>query len=482
MTDSTFPEDAHHRPAEEGKSCGGCVYFSEGKCDVYNAPTAENDLCDSYDAEVEEQSDMGNGIDMAELYCSEGGAEENDGLIWKTVMRTGTWKYRPGAGQRPIAQPLTVVAGASPDPRNIIGLEDLKRNFEAGAVEHVTVPKSHRDAVDENTGYVRKVDIKPDPDRDGHYLLQAGIEFTDPNVKEKVLNRSIANTSCGLYYDYVRKDNGNKFPVVLAHVALTNSPWLNGMKPFGLSEEEDVNITSFEFSDDMETEEITTETVEIPVKSGDTTFMAPAVMSTTDTGQVKISFAAKEQWKEKQEGSTPPEESTTKETAMTVIPGLEGVELAEDAAAKVAEFLAAKEAEAAAAQEAAEALRTSNSELLSEKREREVDAKVDELKELGLSEQPGFLKVVREVLLSDDGSQKLELSDDGKTESVTFTDVVNKLIAALPTKDGKINFSEQAESLGTERPPADTTDENKSAEDKYGEAHEYLYGRKPKTN
>jgi hypothetical protein len=482
MSDSTFPPDANHRPGDKNQNCGGCVYFSDGKCDVYNASTSESDLCDAYDAEVEEQSDMGNGIEMAELYCSEGAANENDGLIWKTVMRTGTWKYRPGAGQRPIAQPLTVIAGTSTDVRNIIGLEDLKRTFDEGAVEHVTVPKTHRDAVDENTGYVRKLAIDDDPDREGHYILKAGIEFTDPSVKEKVLNRSIANTSCGLYYDYVRKDSGSKYPVALAHVALTNSPWLNGMRPFGLSEEDEVNISSFEFSENMETEETKTENVEMPVISNGTTFMAPAVVSTNSAGAVKISFAARGEWKEKEEGSTPPEKPHNKETVMTVIPGLEGVELAEDAAAAVAAALAAKDAELTAEREAAAALRSSNEELAREKREAEIDAKVQELKDMGLSEQPGFLKVVRQVLLSDDGSQTLELSEDGKTESVSFADVVNKLIDALPTKDGKINFGEQAESLGTEeRPAVDATDENLTAEQKYEAAFEDLYGYKPKT-
>src|ERR1044072_1795686 len=117
MSDHIFPESAHHRKGEAGRNCGGCVYFSDGNCEVYDASTDAGDVCDSYENHVEEQDDMGNGIDMSELFCSDTNTDENDGLIWKTVLRTGTWAYRPGAGQRPIAQPIVVTPGHSDNPR-----------------------------------------------------------------------------------------------------------------------------------------------------------------------------------------------------------------------------------------------------------------------------------------------------------------------------------------------------------------------------
>jgi hypothetical protein len=57
---------------------------------------------------------------------------------------------------------------------------------------------------------------------------------------------------------------------------------------------------------------------------------------------------------------------------------------------------------------------------------------------------------VRQVLLSDDGATAaLLLSDDGKTEEkVTATEIVEKLIAAMPkSEEGKLELSGQA-SLG----------------------------------
>lgn len=151
---------------------------------------------------------------------------------------------------------------------------------------------------------------------------------------------------------------------------------------------------------------------------------------------------------------------------MADIEGLEGLELSDDARQKVAELLAQKNTES----EELVALRK-------ERREAKADARVEELKGLGLSEQPGFLKVVRQVLLADGAATTLELSDEGKSETISFTDVVNRLIDSLPVKDGKINFGEQAESLGTDQKPVKTTeDENKTAKQRADEARDYLYG------
>jgi hypothetical protein len=174
-------------------------------------------------------------------------------LIWKTVLRTGSWRYRPGPGQRPIAKPLNVIAGHSDNPKLIIGLADIVDAFNDGAIEHVTVPTSHEDRVEENTGFIRALKIDADPKRPGESRLRAGFDFTEDEVEAKVLNGSIANTSVGLYFDYVRKDDGREYKVALAHVALTNHPWINGMEPFGsLEASEDVEVVSLEFEEQTE--------------------------------------------------------------------------------------------------------------------------------------------------------------------------------------------------------------------------------------
>lgn len=486
-----IPDSAHYRKGAENANCGSCVFFKDGICDVWDSPVEQSMVCDSYDGVGEEVDEYttgdGDGPEtdsdgLSELYFSNGETNEEDGLIWKTVLRTGTWAYRPGPGQRPTPIPLTVIRGHSTNPQRIVGLEDIEHAWNESAIEHATIPLSHADRTEDNTGFVRKLKVEDDPDREGHYVLRAGLEFTEPDIKQKILNGSIANTSVGLYYDYIRKDDGTKFPIALAHVALTNRPWINGMRPFGLSEDK---VQIFEFAEDMSKETSTTTTTEFKLQNGMPTnpgiYSVPVTYTTSSTGSVELSFAPHDQWKQEKSEEESSSETPKKEERMAKVPGLEGLELAEDAAAVVAAALEAAQRAADEAKAQADALAAQNLALAEKEREREVEARIDELKGMGLSEQPGFLKVVREVLLSDNGSSKLQLSEN---ESVTYTDIVNKLIDSLPKKDGKINFGEQAESLGVEKdekPARDTTDENKkSDEERYREAHVALYGREPK--
>jgi hypothetical protein len=157
-----------------------------------------------------------------ELFCDGGPAEiGDDGLIWKTAARTGTWKLSPLPG----GEPLTIDKPL---------LDDVQAAFDDGAWEHVTVPLSHADRVDENTGYVKALKVEPDPHRPGQHVLRTGIKFTDPDVRKKVSEGSIANCSVGVSLSgHTRTEDGKFFPRVLKHVALTNRPWLNGLAPFG---------------------------------------------------------------------------------------------------------------------------------------------------------------------------------------------------------------------------------------------------------
>ena len=190
---------------------------------------------------------------LAEIYLADGATEiDDDGLIWKTIMREGKWRFSPGPGQRPQAKPITVRASGASDPKAlVISLEELVRNFEAGAVEHVTVPTTHEDKVLDNTGYIRRVRLGKD--EQGRTTLEGAIEFTEPEVKEKAKRGTIANISAGVLFDYVKKDTGDKFNAVMAHAALTNHPWLNGMKPFGVEASDDMQI--FAFAEEVESAE-----------------------------------------------------------------------------------------------------------------------------------------------------------------------------------------------------------------------------------
>jgi uncharacterized membrane protein YqiK len=239
--------------------------------------------------------------------------------------------------------------------------------------------------------------------------------------------------------------------------------------------------------------EATSQTTEVKLEGGlpttTGTYLVPVTFFSTSTGaetNVTYSFAPRDQWKQEKVEEEVPQKPNRNGDSMKTIPGLEGLELSEEAAARVAAALEEAATQAQAERDAAKAeadrLAAENLALSEEKRERRVESRVNELKEMGFASQPGFLKTVRDILLADDGSNKLELSEDNKKEDLSFTDVVNKLIDALPKKDGKVDFSEQAENLGVEGKPAvDATDENKTAEDKWAEAHEFLYGDKPRS-
>ncbi len=176
---------------------------------------------------------------MAEMYFADqkkAVKADSEGLIWKPIMREGTWNYSPGEGQ-PTKRPIKIVSDGKSDRKNLtISMEEIKSNFDSGAIEHVTIPTSHKDSVLENTGFIKKLRISKDDK--GRAILEAGHNFTEPDVKEKALRGTIANTSAGILFDYIHKESGKKYRSVLAHVALTNRPWLNGMKPFGVKASE----------------------------------------------------------------------------------------------------------------------------------------------------------------------------------------------------------------------------------------------------
>jgi hypothetical protein len=147
-----LPVQANYRQGSPEYNCASCVFFSDGVCDAYDAQVEASMVCDSHQTEEETRGDgdQGNGVGMSEMYCSEGSVKEEDGLIWKTVLKTGKWKYRPDPRQQPIPIPINVIKGKSTNPRHIIGLEDVVEAWDKKAIEHVTIPLTHADRTDEN--------------------------------------------------------------------------------------------------------------------------------------------------------------------------------------------------------------------------------------------------------------------------------------------------------------------------------------------
>jgi hypothetical protein len=171
---------------------------------------------------------------------ADGQAIEADGLMWEPIIREGQWAVRPGANGQKVKRPLRVVAGHSKNQRKEIGLADILDAHEDRAVEHVTVPTSHDNHVTQNTGFIQALKIVKGKVRDAKTkadktvaILMGGYDIRKKDIKESLLDGSIASRSAGLLYDYVNTETGKKYPVVLEHVALTNKPWITGMKAFG---------------------------------------------------------------------------------------------------------------------------------------------------------------------------------------------------------------------------------------------------------
>jgi hypothetical protein len=134
------------------------------------------------------------------------------------------------------------------------------------------------------------------------------------------------------------------------------------------------------------------------------------------------------------------------------------------------------------AREAIQSVLDENIRLSAKTREAECEHRLNELKELGLSERPGALKFYRDIYLSDDGGPAVVLSDaDGNEKTrLTALEVLDKFIEGVKGSDGKVNLSNQhLVSSNDVKPPAETESENgKPVEDRLAEARESLYGKK----
>jgi len=185
----------------------------------------------------------------SELFSADYDAQREGNLIWVTALREGEWKVNPIPRK---TEPLVLDRAF---------MEDIMRAWREGAWEYVTVPTYHTDQdVLANTGYVRDLRILPDPARPGKSVLRAGLEFTEPAVEEKVLRGSIAGVSINVRFNVRHMETGKQYSKVLTHIALTNMPFINGLRAFerklAASNEfpEDVDITgSYEFEGDEAT-------------------------------------------------------------------------------------------------------------------------------------------------------------------------------------------------------------------------------------
>lgn len=417
----------------------------------------------------------------------------DDGLIWKPMLPVGVWKIGPNG------RPLKVINGRSTDQQKQIGMQDIIDSFTAGAVPHVTIPKTHDDAVDENTGFIRKLKVA---NHNGIATLFGGHEFTDKKIKSKVLDGSIANTSVGLEFNYTRKEDGKQFPIILRHNALTNRPWLGRkLAPFGLEEDDKINYTIMcgEYSEPLKDEwevalthdqvhnliasAVNCEVVAVAVdrvllKEDDKNFVA---LYFIEDGSVKLQD--REQWVERAEvehtdtkNDNPTSGSPdTIKTSEGIAPKTKEAPVAEEIDKKepdpvtppvVAKADLSEDPMFLAEQEKNARLSAQLDQLLTKDRTREADDLVKSLKEMGLDETHGcteFLKYVRTIMMQDKGETAILLSeeDGGTAQSMTVAGIVRNLLDKLPLGDDgklKVVLSEQAtDPLGTTnnlKPPA----------------------------
>lgn len=390
-------------------------------------------------------------IVFKELFCDDDTppSVDDDGYIWKPVLRTGHWAMGPNG------KPLSVIAGHSNDPRRQIGLQDIVDAHNDGAVEHVTIPTSHEDAVEQNTGYVDQGKLKVIKGDDGVTRLWAGHRFTEPDIAEKVRRGTIPNTSVGLEFDYIRKEDGRKFPIVLKHVALTHRPWINRLTPFGVKASEDVDyeIEALVFSEPIEDERA--EVANDPAHISDGLF--------TET-ELTEEVGAKPVESKSTEGGPPAHvtESHHKEADMS--------EKKTDE--KNPEFNLAEHPDYIAQTEKNARLQAQLDQLLAKDRVNEAEAFVGDLKGYGFTEEKGcteFLKFARNIVLSDKGETSLLFSEEGSDAAerpLTAIQIVRELFSKLPkaTAEGKklaVQFSEMASdplrTSESDKPPLDET-------------------------
>ncbi len=79
-----------------------------------------------------------------------------------------------------------------------------------------------------------------------------------------------------------------------------------------------------------------------------------------------------------------------------------------------------------------------------------IKERLTKLSDMGFKDCPGFLRIVEDVLRSDDGdvAVKLNLSQEGTSEHQTVTQVVDRIIDALPkTDEGKLALSQKSNLL-----------------------------------
>lgn len=533
------PEVSGYREADiQGVACAFCEKFSfagfdsadsqvpTGVCDQWEAKVGGAMVCDRYasglptfDANGDAQWDFADGdrtfneIHFAATDVSE---DQESGFVVKEILRTGEWPVIPTKGGT-VNKPLRIVKeGKSSKDDGVIAMEELVENFKASGLK-VQIPLSdeesndHKNTTRLNTGFVRDIWI------DGDKLV-AKMEFTEPDVKDKVLRGTYADVSCGIPWHM--RSRGRDLGSVLEHVCITNRPFIDGLGPFlaasdgemnpeivhfgeKIPEEEDSPKLAFSFTEiasaisaqfsqhnlnpsyytvtDIKGNEAT-----IANSLAEVTFTAPFAV----VGE-EISLSAPKEWTLNEgEADAPVEQTPTvprrtesedseleaarrlRELRLSDVPVLSTSERGSavpNLTREELDRLDLSDEQRAAFQQ----ILDENVSLSAQTRIGEADSRVAELEGLGMKDRPGALVLYRQVMLSDDGGPAVVLlSDDGKEKKrLGAKELLDQFIDALKGPDGKVTLSDQAIVSGNDDPPpANSEDEQRPLDERLAEA------------
>lgn len=475
---------------------------------------------------------------LAEIHLTGTEQREEDGFVVKEILRTGEWPVIPTRNGT-LKRPLKIIRdGVSSQQDGIIALSELVENFKKVNMR-VQVPLSnddndHKNITALNTGYVRDIWIV---DGENSSKLVAKIEFTEPEVKEKVLRGTYADVSCGIPWELTSR--GQNYGATLEHVAITNRGFIDDLGPFlamsdGTKDAEATHFSTAEaieqigasvditpaivdaakliesangqiqkvLGEHFEVQHITASGFHVRNENLKTSWTIP--FSVDEDGNTVIS-AITEWTNSKDEEEAEPgagaEEVPAPEPQHHPAPILPtGPEGELEAARRLREArLGAsdkipstnKEANMPLTREELEALNLSdlpegqravfqkvldeNSTLAASNREASVAERVTELEGLGLKEFPGALKLYREVALADDGGPAVILSDNGTKSPKTAKSILDDFIEAIKGAEGKVHLSDQALVSGSDiKPPDGPEGEKKPLEERVAETRSEL--------
>lgn len=558
------PAVAAYRDSDiQGVACWNCAHFSivgdpdndgdiDGTCCLWESKAEGTKTCDRFTAHAdllrqgphtswqEDLADMRNAMGpsimeanyadnavMNLIQFSGSEAVEEDGLIWKNIIRTGKWTHTP-TKNGVVKRPLQIVRDGVSDAANgILSLSEVLTNFNDNVVQYVTVPLSdddddHKDIARLNTGLVKKLKLVDEGDRS---YLRAGIDFTEPDTKEKILRGTYPDVSAAIPFGVTRRDDNKVFNAVLDHVCITRRPFISDLGPFGIAaaDGEDLPVEAFEQEEAASDDHSSLRPEQLPPNSPEETetpeenrnvidlshrqlenalssalqnqlrlssdYQVVDVTGNTVTVAHRISQTKWEASFDKTGNAEQPVRITSVDNWKVIeSPAQEPTQVA--ASNQVGDLTKARELRelrlsqptgtggsnmsvlsldgvelsdlTPEARARIQSVLDENVKLRKSNREGDIDSRINELKELGFSDRPGALKFYRQVALDDDGGVAVVMFSD-KPESE------RKRVSAIEILDQFIDALKVNDSITFSDQHFESGNDNKPPEDASGE-------------